>query len=52
MKLRWLAFVCMLSGGVGVFSVYQVMAKTPATAKIAFSANRDGNREIYLKYKF
>ena len=50
MKLRWLAFVCMLSGGVGDFSVYQVMAKAPATAKIAFSANRDGNREIYLMH--
>ena len=39
-------------GSVGLALVFthadQVLAKAPATAKIAFTSNRDGNYEIYI----
>ena len=46
-NIRLFVFLC-LGLGLVLSPALQVSAKAPATAKIAFSSNRDGNWEIYL----
>ena len=46
-NIRLFVFLC-LGLGLVLSPALQVSAKAPATAKIAFASNRDGNWEIYL----
>ena len=46
-NIHLFVFLC-LGFGLVLSPALQVSAKAPATAKIAFSSNRDGNWEIYL----
>ena len=46
-NIRLFVFLC-LGFGLVLSPALQISAQAPATAKIAFSSNRDGNWEIYL----